>query len=69
MGINIVANFISPAFDFSNLAPQYISWRGGGMITAVGSVLLTPWNWEGGGLINDSRRTVPLLWASAANGE
>ncbi|MCL8025738.1 NCS1 family nucleobase:cation symporter-1 [Nocardioides bruguierae] len=45
VGINIVANFISPAFDFSNVAPQKISWRMGGMIAAVGSVLLTPWNW------------------------
>ncbi len=26
-GINIVANFISPAFDFSNVSPQKISWR------------------------------------------
>lgn len=45
VGINIVANFISPAFDFSNVSPQKISWRAGGMIAAVGSVLLTPWNW------------------------
>ncbi len=45
VGINIVANFISPAFDFSNVNPKKISWRMGGMIAAVGSVLLTPWNW------------------------
>ena len=45
VGINIVANFISPAFDFSNVNPKKISWRTGGMIAAVGSVLLTPWNW------------------------
>ena len=45
VGINIVANFISPAFDFSNVNPKRISWRTGGMIAAVGSVLLTPWNW------------------------
>src|SRR3954447_25368668 len=45
VGINIVANFISPAFDFSNVSPQKISWRAGGMIAAVGSGLLTPWNW------------------------
>jgi len=45
VGINIVANFISPAFDFSNVAPQKISWRTGGMIAAVGSVFLMPWNW------------------------
>lgn len=44
MGINIVANFISPAFDFSNVSPQRISWRAGGMIAAVGSFLITPWN-------------------------
>lgn len=44
IGINIVANFVSPAFDFSNVAPQHISWRMGGMIAAVGSVFLTPWN-------------------------
>ena len=44
IGINIVANFISPAFDFSNVNPQKISWRAGGMIAAVGSVLITPWN-------------------------
>jgi NCS1 family nucleobase:cation symporter-1 len=44
VGINIVANFVSPAFDFSNVAPQKISWRMGGMIAAVGSVLITPWN-------------------------
>src|SRR3954464_15656016 len=45
IGINIVANFVSPAFDFSNVAPQRISWRMGGMIAAVGSVFITPWNW------------------------
>lgn len=45
VGINIVANFIAPAFDFSNVAPNRISWRMGGMIAAVGSVFLLPWNW------------------------
>lgn len=44
IGINIVANFIAPAFDFSNVAPSKISWRAGGMIAAVGSIFLTPWN-------------------------
>ena len=44
IGINIVANFVSPAFDFSNCSPQKISFRTGGMIAAVGSILLTPWN-------------------------
>lgn len=44
IGINIVANFVSPAFDFSNVAPKKISWRAGGMIAAVGSVFIQPWN-------------------------
>ncbi|MFX0574789.1 NCS1 family nucleobase:cation symporter-1 [Nocardia nepalensis] len=44
IGINIVANFIAPAFDFSHVSPQKISWRAGGMIAAVGSILITPWN-------------------------
>jgi nucleobase:cation symporter-1, NCS1 family len=44
IGINIVANFVSPAFDFSHVNPQRISWRAGGMIAAVGSVVITPWN-------------------------
>ncbi|MDF0606319.1 NCS1 family nucleobase:cation symporter-1 [Neisseriaceae bacterium TC5R-5] len=44
VGINVVANFVSPAFDFSNVAPRYISWRTGGMIAAVGSIFITPWN-------------------------
>lgn len=44
IGINIVANFVPPAFDFTNLAPSKISWRTGGMIAAVGSVFVTPWN-------------------------
>jgi len=44
IGINIVANFVSPAFDFSNVAPKRISWRTGGMIAAVASIFITPWN-------------------------
>jgi NCS1 family nucleobase:cation symporter-1 len=44
IGINIVANFVSPAFDFSNIAPSKISWRMGGMIAAIASIFITPWN-------------------------
>ncbi|MFC0267628.1 NCS1 family nucleobase:cation symporter-1 [Kushneria aurantia] len=44
IGINIVANFVAPAFDFAHVAPTKISWRMGGMIAAVGSIFLTPWN-------------------------
>lgn len=44
VGINIVANFVAPAFDFSNVSPQKISFKVGGFIAAFGSILLTPWN-------------------------
>lgn len=44
IGINIVANFVSPAFDFANVAPSKISWRAGGMIAAMASIFITPWN-------------------------
>lgn len=35
VGINLVANFIPPAYDLANLFPRYISFRIGGLITAV----------------------------------
>ena len=44
IGINIVANFVPSAFDFTNLAPSKISWRIGGMMAAIGSIFVTPWN-------------------------
>lgn len=44
MGVNIVANFVSPAYDLANLAPKYISFRTGGIISAVAAVVVLPWN-------------------------
>ncbi len=35
VGINLVANFIPPAYDLSNLNPQRISFKAGGYMTAV----------------------------------
>jgi NCS1 family nucleobase:cation symporter-1 len=43
MGINIVANFVSPAYDIANLYPEKINFRLGGLITSVLSVLVCPW--------------------------
>jgi len=40
---NMAANVVSPSFDFSNLAPKYISFRTGGIITAIIGVLSFPW--------------------------
>ena len=43
IGINIVANFVSPAYDLSNLWPKKISFRLGGFIAALASILILPW--------------------------
>ncbi|WP_284945915.1 NCS1 family nucleobase:cation symporter-1 [Acidisoma cladoniae] len=43
MGINIVANFVSPAYDIANLYPEKIDFRRGGLITSILSVLVCPW--------------------------
>src|SRR5271155_1874937 len=43
MGINIVANFVSPAYDIANLYPERINFRLGGLITSVLSVMVCPW--------------------------
>jgi NCS1 family nucleobase:cation symporter-1 len=43
LSTNIAANVVSPANDFSNLAPSRISFRTGGLITAVIGVLMMPW--------------------------
>jgi NCS1 family nucleobase:cation symporter-1 len=43
MGINIVANFVSPAYDIANLYPERINFRLGGLITSILSVLVCPW--------------------------
>jgi len=35
VGINMVANFIPPAYDLANLMPDKINFRTGGLITAI----------------------------------
>jgi nucleobase:cation symporter-1, NCS1 family len=43
LSTNIAANVVSPANDFANLAPRLISFKTGGIITAVIGVLMFPW--------------------------
>jgi NCS1 family nucleobase:cation symporter-1 len=40
---NLAANVVSPANDFSNLAPRRISFRAGGLITAFLGIAMMPW--------------------------
>lgn len=43
LATNIAANIVSPANDFSNLAPEKIDFRSGGYITGVIGILIFPW--------------------------
>src|SRR6476660_4044743 len=40
---NMAANVVSPANDFSSLAPRHVSYVTGGLITAVIAVVMLPW--------------------------
>ena len=40
VGINMVANFVPPAYDLANLMPGKINFRTGGLITAVAGFIL-----------------------------
>ncbi len=43
LAMNIAANVVSPANDFSNAFPRYINFRTGGLITAILGILMQPW--------------------------
>ena len=43
LATNIAANIVSPANDFSHLAPQKINFKTGGYITGVIGILIFPW--------------------------
>ena len=43
MGINIVANFVSPAYDLVNLFPKHLNFKKGGLIASLLAVLVCPW--------------------------
>jgi NCS1 family nucleobase:cation symporter-1 len=43
LATNIAANVVSPANDFANLWPRRISFRTGGLITALVGIVMQPW--------------------------
>jgi NCS1 family nucleobase:cation symporter-1 len=43
LSVNVAANVVSPAFDFSNLWPQKINFAIGGTITGIVGILMMPW--------------------------
>ncbi|MFD1210673.1 NCS1 family nucleobase:cation symporter-1 [Arthrobacter sp. GCM10027362] len=44
IGVNVVLNFVSPAYDLANVWPRRITFRRGGLISAVLALLVMPWN-------------------------
>jgi nucleobase:cation symporter-1, NCS1 family len=56
LNVNIGANVVSPANDFSNLWPRKISFRIGGVITCFMGIVLMPWKLLG------SYKTFILGW-------
>ncbi|MBS0509442.1 MAG: cytosine permease [Proteobacteria bacterium] len=65
LGINVVANFVSSAFDISNVFPRQISFKRGGYIAAIIALLLypfSPWDGDAAHFVNAVGATMgPLL--------
>lgn len=43
LAVNIAANVVSPANDFANAFPKWISFSTGGLITGIIGILIQPW--------------------------
>ena len=43
VSVNLAANLVGPAYDFSALAPRRISYRTGGYMTAAIALVMMPW--------------------------
>ena len=43
VSVNLAANLVGPAYDFSALSPKNISYKTGGYITASIAILMMPW--------------------------
>src|SRR5512132_3206221 len=43
LAVNIAANVVSPANDFANALPRWISFKTGGLITGIIGIAMQPW--------------------------
>ena len=43
LSVNIAANVVSPANDFANAFPRFISFRTGGLIAGIVGIIMQPW--------------------------
>lgn len=44
IGVNVIANVVSPAYDFANVFPKKINFRRGALLASVLAVVVLPWN-------------------------
>jgi len=63
LSVNIAANVVSPANDFANAFPRWISFRTGGLITGIIGILMQPWK-----LIADPTGYIFILLVGYAGG-
>ena len=47
LGINVVANFVSAAYDLSNVVPRFLDFRRAGLVAALLALLVMPWKLYG----------------------
>jgi len=43
LSVNIAANVVSPANDFANAFPKWITFQRGGLLTGIIGILMMPW--------------------------
>jgi nucleobase:cation symporter-1, NCS1 family len=43
LAVNIAANVVSPANDFANAFPRYVSFKTGGLVTGILGIVIQPW--------------------------
>ncbi len=62
LSVNVAANVVSPANDFANAFPRYISFKTGGLITGLVGILMQPWR-----LISDPNGYI-FVWLQGYSG-
>ncbi len=62
LSVNVAANIVSPANDFSNVFPKKISFKTGGVITGIIAVLIQPWR------LLENPHTYVMTWLGSTGG-
>jgi nucleobase:cation symporter-1, NCS1 family len=44
IGVNVIANIVSPAYDFANVFPRKLNFKRGALLACVLALLVMPWN-------------------------